>query len=239
MLLEAAHRARIAGADEKRTILDSHLVMQPTLDESWWRVWGGLDGVIGAIVDHAVNVAADNLPTGAEAPRDSSWRRAMGLAQLCMGQEAPIAQVSVFVDADLAVPANGEAGVYLKAGPRVGPNALESVMCDAVSEVFAMGEHAQPMRYGRRSRSIPPALRRAIIHRDGNRCAIDGCRSRNRLQVHHVVPRSRGGPTDPSNLITLCWYHHHIAIHELGLEPYRFPEHGRWRLRSPIRPPPG
>ncbi|MGH8913820.1 MAG: HNH endonuclease [Acidimicrobiia bacterium] len=238
VLLEAANRARITGDEEKRTVLDNHLVMQPTLDESWWRIWGGLDGVTGAIVDHAVNRAADDLPIGPEAPRDSSWRRVMGLAQLCMGEEPPSAHISVFVDADLAVPADGRAGVYLEAGPRVGSHALEAVMCDAVSEVVAIGGDAEPMRYGRRSRTIPPALRRAIIHRDRNRCVIDGCSSRNRLQVHHVVPWSRGGPTDPSNLITVCWYHHHIAIHEMRLEPFRHPDHGRWRLRPPCRPPP-
>lgn len=58
------------------------------------------------------------------------------------------------------------------------------------------------MTYGRQMRTIPPALRRVILHRDGNRCAADGCDSRNRLQIHHIIPWSEDGPTDPDNLIT-------------------------------------
>jgi 5-methylcytosine-specific restriction endonuclease McrA len=36
------------------------------------------------------------------------------------------------------------------------------------------------------------------------------------LEVHHLVPRSRGGTHHLDNLITLCWYHHHIEIHRRG-----------------------
>ncbi|MGH8924895.1 MAG: HNH endonuclease [Acidimicrobiia bacterium] len=39
-------------------------------------------------------------------------------------------------------------------------------------------------------------------------CSIEGCRSRYRLQIHHIHPRSRGGGHRPDNLITLCssWF---------------------------------
>ncbi|MGH8949398.1 MAG: HNH endonuclease, partial [Acidimicrobiia bacterium] len=88
------------------------------------------------------------------------------------------------------------------------------------------------------TRTIPPALRRAIIHRDGNTCTADGCPSTHRLQVHHIIPWSQGGPTDPDNLITLCWYHHQIVIHQRGFQAYRHPEHGRIRFRRSNRGPP-
>ena len=237
---EAAKRTAISSEEERRTFLDRHLVMQPTLDQSWWRLWGGLDGVTGAIVDTALSVAADRLPVDPDNPQahNTAWRKATALAQLCVSDNPPPAQVSVFIEADLAAPTAGEAGVYLEAGPGVGRLALEGLLCESISEVTVFSDGGEPMRYGRRSRAIPLALRRGILRRDGNRCVIDGCDSRNRLQVHHVVPWSRGGPTDPSNLITVCWYHHHIAIHQHGLGPYRHPRHGRYRLQHPGRAPP-
>jgi hypothetical protein len=237
---EAANRARTTNEEERRTFLDRHLVMQPTLDESWWKLWGGLDGVIGTIVDSALTEAADRLPVdpGSSQAHDTAWRRATALAQICVSDDPPPAQISVFIDADLAAATDGEAGVYLQAGPGIGRLALEGILCESTTEV-TVSDQGEPMRYGRRSRAVPPALRRAIVHRDQNRCVIDGCDSRNRLQVHHIVPWSRGGRTDPENLIAVCWYHHHIAIHQHGLEPYRHPEHGRYRLRRTSRPPPG
>ena len=146
-------------------------------------------------------------------------------------------QLSVFVDTDQATATNGGAGIYLQAGPKVGRNLLEAILCDAVTDVFTVDD-GQPMRYGRRSRTIPPALRRAIIRRDHNRCAITGCASRNRLQVHHIIPWSQGGLTNPENLITLCWYHHHIAVHQHGLTPNRNPKTRRWELAKGARGPP-
>lgn len=234
---EAARRTPVTTEDETRTFRDRFLYMQPSLDESWWRLHGGLDGELGAIVDQAITTAADQLPGDPEAPNDSSWRKATALGVLLVGDTDTPSQLSVFVDTDQAVPTNGQAGVYLQAGPRVGRTFLEAVLCDSITQVFTVSD-GQPMRYGRSSRTIPPALRRAVIHRDHNRCAIAGCGSRNRLQVHHIVPWTEGGPTDPQNLITLCWYHHHIAIHQHGLTPIRSPKTGRWELTRSARAPP-
>lgn len=237
---EAARRERVTAAREARTSDDQHLIIQPSLDESWWRIWGGLDGATGAAVDEALTRIADTLPTDdPQMPGDSAWRRAMALGIICVSDDPLPTQVTVFVDADTAAGTGAEAGVYLEAGPRVGKEALEALLCDSTTRVIAISELGEPMRYGRSSRSIPPTLRQAIIHRDGNRCAIDGCDSRNRLQVHHIIPWSQGGPTDPENLLTVCWYHHQVAIHRHDLTPYRHPTHGRWRLGSGTRGPPG
>jgi hypothetical protein len=236
---EGARRERINTETGTRNSDDQHLIIQPSLDESWWRIWGGLDGATGAAVDSALARMADQLPDDdPNMPSDSAWRRAIALGIICTSDDPLPTQVTVFVDADEAAGSTGEAGVYLEAGPRVGKQALEGLLCDATLEVVAVSGQGQPMRYGRQTRSIPPSLRRAIIHLDGNRCAIDGCRSRNRLQVHHIIPWSRGGPTDPENLLTVCWYHHQVAIHRHGLSPYRHPTHGRWRLGSATRGPP-
>jgi len=231
---EAALRARISSEDEHLTSGDQFLVLQPSLDESWWKLFGGLDGVSGAIVDKVLTEMGDQLPTSPDGTRGTtSWRRATALVQLCISDDPPPAQVTVFVDADQATTSNGQSGVALRAGPRIGRDALQAILCDAITEITVTSGDGTPMSYGRRMRTIPPALHRAILHRDNNTCRADGCNSRNRLQTHHITPWSEGGPTDPDNLITLCWYHHHIIIHQQGFEPYHHPKHGRIRFHKP------
>jgi 5-methylcytosine-specific restriction endonuclease McrA len=230
---EAAKQTRISRDEEMRAAEDQFLVLQPSLDESWWRLWGGLDGYSGALVDKALTEAADQLPPLPDGTRrDTAWRRALALTELCVTGDAPPAQISVFVDAGQALATDGEAGVELEAGPRIGRDALEAILCEAVTELTVTEREGRLMAYGRRTRSIPPALRRAILHRDGNSCAADGCPSCNRLQVHHLQPWSRGGPTDPANLITLCWFHHQVVVHRHGFQAYRHPDHGRIRFRD-------
>ena len=221
-----------AAEDEYRTASDQFLVLQPSLDESWWKGWFGLDGATGALVNKTLSEKADDLPLLPDGTRgDSSWRKAMALAELCVTDDPPPAQLTVFVDATQAAPSNGQAGVVLEAGPRIGRDALQAILCDAVTEITARAEDGTPMVYGRRTRTIPPALRRAIIKRDGNACTGDGCPSTHRLQVHHIIPWSQGGTTDPDNLITLCWFHHQVVVHQQGFQPYHHPDHGRIRFR--------
>ena len=65
---------------------------------------------------------------------------------------------------------------------------------------------------GRRSsQTIPPAIRRAVLRRDRQRCVVDGCSNHLFLDVHHVDPRSEGGSHDPDRLVCLCGSHHRQA----------------------------
>ena len=68
-----------------------------------------------------------------------------------------------------------------------------------------------------------PELRASIRERDHNRCAK--CGATKELQVHHRIRRSQGGKDLPSNLITLCAYHHRW-VHE---HPYKARD-GGWLL---------
>jgi 5-methylcytosine-specific restriction endonuclease McrA len=229
---QAALLTRITAEDEQRSADDQFLVMQPSLDESWWKLWGGLEGTGGAILDKVISEMADQLPALPDGTRGSfSWRKATALVQLAVSDDPPPAQVTVHVDAKHAVNTNGQAGVVLETGPRVGRQALEAVLCESILEVNTRGEDGIPMTYGRQTRTIPPALRRAILDRDGHACRADGCNSTHRLQIHHKIPWSRGGTTDPDNLITLCWYHHQIVVHQQGFTPYHHRDHGRIRFQ--------
>ncbi|MGF1618555.1 MAG: HNH endonuclease [Acidimicrobiia bacterium] len=231
---EAADRVEVSVEDEIRTAEDRYLIMQPSLDESWWTLRGGLDGVTGAVIDQVLMKKADELPDLPDGARGSgAWRRATALYQLASGGASPQAQVTVFVDADKATPSDGKTGVRLEAGPRVGAQALEAILCNCVTEVTVNAADGTPMAYGRSRRIIPPALRRAVLARTGGHCSIDGCNSTYRVEIHHKIPWSQGGRTDPENLIALCWFHHHIVIHERGFQLYEHPQTGRLRLRKP------
>src|SRR5688572_4782993 len=61
------------------------------------------------------------------------------------------------------------------------------------------------------SRTIPPAVRRAVLLRDGRRCRVPGCSNHLWVDVHHVVPRSAGGRNVVDNLVTLCSVHHRLV----------------------------
>ena len=113
----------------------------------------------------------------------------------------------------------------------VGPEVLEMIECDAqrigsVEPESAVPEgtptHAgngagsdpsppQPDRRERATQSIPPAVRRKIVHRDGGRCKVPGCRHSHFLDIHHIEPRADGGDHNPDLLILLCGVHHAAA----------------------------
>ncbi len=228
----AADRVEITAEEEQLSAADRFLVIQPSLDESWWKVFGGLDGLTGAAVDRVLTEKADAIPDLPDGSKGSNgWRKATALYELATGGSLPQAQITVFVDAAVATPSNAKAGVRLDAGPRVGARALQAILCDSVTEVTVNSIDGVPLKYGRRSRTIPPELRRAVLATNGGYCAIDGCNSHYRVEVHHIIPWSEGGVTDPENLLPLCWFHHHIAIHERDLKLFRHPDHGRWRLK--------
>jgi len=64
--------------------------------------------------------------------------------------------------------------------------------------------------------AIPPHLRRAATARHAH-CAFPGCDQPSSVcQIHHLIPRSEGGPTALHNLVPLCAFHHLIVIHRWG-----------------------
>lgn len=107
--------------------------------------------------------------------------------------------------------------------------------------VGAMGE---PLNVGRKTRTVPPALRRALEERD-RCCRFPGCELRH-CQSHHVVHWVDGGKTKLENMILLCPAHH-WAVHEGGFSielerdgTARFRDPGGWLiLEAPEMPPVG
>ena len=84
--------------------------------------------------------------------------------------------------------------------------------CDCA--LLAAGRDGEALDIGRRSRSIPPAIRRAAMLRDRG-CAFPGCTHTAFLHGHHVEHWLRGGETSLGNTVMLCTFHHHL-VHEGG-----------------------
>jgi hypothetical protein len=69
---------------------------------------------------------------------------------------------------------------------------------------------------GADDRTVPASLERLVRDRDRH-CRFPGCDHPAMLShVHHILPRSRGGPTELWNLLTLSSMHHLIAAHTWG-----------------------
>jgi Domain of unknown function (DUF222)/HNH endonuclease len=123
-------------------------------------------------------------------------------------------QVVVHVDATaLTHDRDGDGVCQLDGGPALDPETARRLACDA-SLVRILERDGRPLSIGRKTRTIPPALRRALKARD-RVCRFPGCERRRFLQAHHLKHWARGGPTDLDNLIQLC-SHHHRLVHEGG-----------------------
>jgi hypothetical protein len=84
--------------------------------------------------------------------------------------------------------------------------------CDASVVTIIEDEDAEPLNVGRKTRSIPPALRRALNARDRG-CRFPGCPNTRYVDGHHIHHWAHGGETKLSNLVQLCRFHHR-QVHE-------------------------
>ena len=88
------------------------------------------------------------------------------------------------------------------------------------TEVEAAREDAQIHKSGERNKStIPPRIRREVLARDRHGCRRKGCNHTRFLEIHHIIPRSKGGANDPENLLTICTACHKL-LHEKGGDPW-------------------
>lgn len=126
-------------------------------------------------------------------------------------------------------------------GTCVSAETARRLACDAgVVELVEDGE-GQPLSVGRRTRTIPAAIKRALLHRDG-KCRFPGCENRLYLDGHHLRHWADGGETSLENTCLLC-SRCHAYVHEHGYRVERvagelafFDERGRRVQAEPERP---
>lgn len=118
----------------------------------------------------------------------------------------------------------------LEDGPAIAVETARRLGCDGSLVGVVDGDNGEPLDVGRKTRAIPPALRRALKARDGG-CLFPGCTHARFTQGHHVVHWADGGETKLENLITLCHFHHHL-VHEGGFGVERTDD-GRFVFTNP------
>jgi len=236
---------KIDTLTEQSMFEDRYMTFQSSLDQSSGKFWGQTHGVDWETIQNALLRRESELP--ALPDQTQGQRRVDALTSICLdaltttgeGTGRAVTVAEIFVDASLAAPSFGEAGVTLSSGPRVGPNTLTEILCTGKARVILQGDDGRPIGVSDLGEVIPPAVRSYILHRDQGRCQINGCTSLYRLQPHHIKTRADGGDHDPKNLITLCWYHHHVAIHQMGmsLDPNTPPHRRRLTWHQNHGPP--
>ena len=202
---------------------------------------GRLTPEVGALLVKALEAAGETLyqrrrkaavPGSADRPTDPpplAQRRADALALMAEaalhqgldpGHPGEHYQVVVHVDAPVLSDPDQPGQSVLATGTHVSAETSQRLACDATRVVMKRDADGRITEVGARTRTIPPALRRALQHRDRG-CRFPGCGVAFG-QGHHLRHWARGGPTTLSNLTLLC-RRHHRAVHEEGYRVEREP----------------
>ena len=126
------------------------------------------------------------------------------------GTRAERYQVMVHCDA-ATLAAEGEPGRSDLDGIRVSAETSRRMACDAAVVAMVHAKDASVVNVGRRTRTIPPHIRRALEERDRG-CRFPGCGC-TFTEAHHVKHWADGGETSLRNTLLLC-RRHHRAVHE-------------------------
>jgi hypothetical protein len=211
-----------------------------------------LPAVAGALVIQALQAALDRIPAteiSADVVQESqipyASRRADALAAIAesylagsgsspassspASSTADRYQVVVHVDAE-SLREQSDGRCELEQGPSIPIETARRVACDASLLSVLENEHGEPLDVGRKTRSIPPAIRRALRSRDAG-CRFPGCTHDRYVDAHHIEHWADGGETKLSNLVTLCRLHHRL-VHE-GQIRIETPPEGGWRFVRP------
>lgn len=245
----SAYRSAARVETDAARVLAERFLSLTWDDDGALRVSGRLPADQGALLMRAIELVAEELwhdtDEQVEGALPAQARRADALSALAdraLGGEAgrtggDRTQVVVHVDQEaLATPAccarHTEEAMTgrreLEHGPALARATARRLACDA-AVVRVTERDGQPLSVGRKTRSIPPALRRALRARDSV-CRFPGCTHHRFVDAHHIRHWADGGETSLDNLVHLCT-HHHRLLHEGGFT-VRAAAHG-FEFRSP------
>jgi hypothetical protein len=182
----------------------------------------------------ALLTAVDVLmpPPAMDDQRSTTQRRADALGDLArsflQGGRSPIVggeRPQVVVHVDLPALQGESGGLHeTESGMVIDPMLASTLTCDATISRIIFGPGSEVLDYGRKIRTVPRGLRRAVVARDRH-CVAPGCsRSAKWCDVHHIIWWIDGGETIITNLCLLCRYHHtQIHLGQLALEDLKLP----------------
>ncbi|MXZ27963.1 MAG: DUF222 domain-containing protein [Gammaproteobacteria bacterium] len=130
------------------------------------------------------------------------------------GSSAGAHEVVVHIAHDALCDVPESSGAELDNGRPVAVETARRLGCDGALVGVVEGAQGEPLAVGRRTRAVPPAIRRALRVRDGG-CRFPGCDRSRYVHAHHIKHWADGGETNLGNLVTLCSFHHRL-VHEGG-----------------------
>jgi hypothetical protein len=231
----------------------------------WWfhepdgslSIKGRFPAEVGALFIKAIQAAEDSIPaqkdvsagTFSDTCLTTGERRINALSRiaesfLATGDQelsgGERSQIVIHVDGETLK--HGHAGrCELEHGPSIAGETARRLACDASVIRIIENERGEPLNVGRRTRTIPPAIRRALNSRDRG-CRFPGCSFTRYVDGHHVTHWAHGGETKLTNLVTLCRFHHR-QVHEgrvmvacLDDGAFRFTRPNGKSFESPLRP---
>lgn len=196
-------------------------------DDGYWTFRGRFTPEQGAVIGKALEKAQDALWNDTEQEEEVhnpvASRRADALERLADHYLAGEASdrsggerylVNIHTDVE-TLKANGHgAESELEDCCRVPAETSRRMACDASVVHWHESSDGEPLNVGRKTRSIPPAIRRALKKRDRG-CRFPGCTCTRFVDAHHIVHWADGGETGLDNLVLLCRKHHRL-VHEGG-----------------------
>jgi hypothetical protein len=190
-----------------------------------------LTAEVGALVMKALDVAVESLPVYEDVPAGTpkqivpfSARRADALARVAESflahdvLEAPGTdrqQIVVHVAAE-TLRKHAAGCCEIEDGPAIAAETARRFSCDATVVSLIEDGDGEPLDVGRKTRIISAPLRRLLTARDKG-CRFPGCSNARYIDMHHIKHWANGGETKPSNLLSLCRFHHR-AVHEGGFD---------------------
>ena len=200
------------------------------------RVSGWLDNESAATVNAALDALCKPPSTRDTSGISPAQQRADALVVLCRmamgggslptnGGQRP--QVFVMMPFQSWQEAAATAMGTLGDGRKVTPETVRRMACDADLAPIVLGSDSEVLDVGRVHRLVTPAIRKALIVRDGG-CAFPGCdRPAAWTDAHHRTHWMDGGITSLDTCVLLC-RRHHVIVHEgqwqIRLGPDRLPE---------------
>ncbi|MCL1600757.1 MAG: HNH endonuclease, partial [Actinomycetia bacterium] len=196
--------------------------------EGLWATKGTFAPEGGHIITQAINALCDptNIdPTELRAP---AQRRADAMVDICSfflthntnivtsGGEKP--HVTITLDYEIL---KGQVDRLAEInGAPVTPETIRRITCDAGIIPMVLGSDSEPLDVGRKTRTIPTALRRALEQRDQG-CVWQGCSAPvSWCDAHHIIHWANGGETNLTNTQLLCRTHHTTTHQEERSPPH-------------------
>ena len=104
-------------------------------------------------------------------------------------------------------PGSGHQHCHMDDRHWLSPQTARRLSCDASLVTVLEDDKGRVLNIGRRARTVPATIGRALAIRDRT-CRFPGCCESRYVDAHHIQHWADGGDTSLDNLVTLCRYHH-------------------------------